>query len=91
MVKSKGCVEEMVERPVNHGQIMRLKLNPPSPWQGLKYCFLEVMTEWIGVRIEQGGRERGQMSPDLLEVTKCCNVSEMVFSLPDIITPLVLL
>ena len=86
-MKSKGCVEEMMERPAIHGQIRRLKLNPPSPWQGLKYCFLEVMTEWIRVRIEKGRREKGEMDPDLLEVTKCCNVREMVFLLTESTTP----
>ena len=56
-----------MERPVIHGQTRRLNLNPPSSWQGFKNCFLEVMSEWIGVRMEQE-REEGKMDLYLLGI-----------------------
>ena len=62
----------MIDRPAIHGQIMRRNLNPPSPWQGFKNYFLEVMSEWIGVRMEQK-REEGKMNLYLLGEYKCCN------------------
>ena len=74
MVKSPplDCVEEgMMERPTIHGHAMRLNLYPPSPLQGYKNCCLEVMSEWIGVRMEQE-REEGKMDLYLLGESKCC-------------------
>ena len=68
-----------MERPAIHGQIRRMNLNPPSSWQGFKNCFLEVMSEWIGVRMEQKRRE-GKMNPYFLGKSKCCYLREMVFS-----------
>ena len=68
-----------MERPSIHGQIRRMNLNPPSSWQGFKNCFLEVMSEWIRVRMEQE-REEGKMGLYLLGESKCCYLREMVFS-----------
>ena len=62
----------MMERPAIHGQAMRLNLYPPSSWQGYKNCCLEVMSEWIGVRMEQE-IEEGKMDLYLLGEYKCCN------------------
>ena len=76
-----------MERPVINGQTRRMNLNPPSPWQGFKNCFLEVMSEWIRVRMEQERREEGKMDPDLLGDSKCCILREIVFSLLKNIQP----
>ena len=57
----------MMERPAIHGQAMRLNLYPPSSWQGYKNCCLEVMSEWIRVRMEQE-REEGKMDLNLLGI-----------------------
>ena len=54
-----------MERPAIHGQTRRMNINPPSSWQGFKNHFLEVMSEWIGVRMEQE-REEGKMDLYLL-------------------------
>ena len=62
----------MMERPAIHGHVMRLNLYPPSSWQGYKNCCLEVMSEWIGVRMEQE-QEEGKMNLYLLGESKCCN------------------
>ena len=42
-----------MERPMIHGQTRKMNLNPPSSWQEFNNCFLDVMSEWIGVRMEQ--------------------------------------
>ena len=52
--------------------VMRLNLYPPSHWQGYMNCCLEVMSEWIGVRMEQE-REEGKMDLYLLGKSKCYN------------------
>ena len=73
-------------RPAIHGQIRRMNLNPPSSWQGFKNCFLEVMSEWIGVRMEQE-REKSKIDLYLLGESECCYVREMVFSSLEFTSP----
>ena len=53
---------------------------------------IEVLPSGGHDRVDQsqdrkGKKTKGEMDPDLLEVTKCCNVREMVFSLPESIPP----